>query len=115
MIERYLLRYFLAVIDEGNFSRAAVRCGVSQPTLSIGIAKLEQHVGRPLFNRTSRRVEVTQAGGVYAGLHASWVAQQGNWTVTGGVLHMSGGATNNVTEFHFEKIAVNCGESASSL
>ena len=56
MIERYLLRYFLAVIDEGNFSRAAARCGVSQPTLSIGIAKLEQHVGRPLFNRTSRRV-----------------------------------------------------------
>jgi DNA-binding transcriptional LysR family regulator len=50
------------VIDEGNFSRAAARCGVSQPTLSIGIAKLEQHVGRPLFNRTSRRVELTEAG-----------------------------------------------------
>ena len=62
MIERYLLRYFLAVIDEGNFSRAAARCGVSQPTLSIGIAKLEQHVGHPLFNRTSRRVELTEAG-----------------------------------------------------
>jgi LysR family hydrogen peroxide-inducible transcriptional activator len=62
MIERYLLRYFLAVIDEGNFSRAATRCGVSQPTLSIGIAKLEQHVGHPLFNRTSRRVELTEAG-----------------------------------------------------
>jgi DNA-binding transcriptional LysR family regulator len=62
MIERYLLRYFLAVIEEGNFSRAAARSGVSQPTLSIGIAKLEQHVGRPLFNRTSRRVELTEAG-----------------------------------------------------
>lgn len=62
MIERYLLRYFLAVIEEGNFSRAAARCGVSQPTLSVGIAKLEQNVGRPLFNRTSRRVELTEAG-----------------------------------------------------
>jgi DNA-binding transcriptional LysR family regulator len=42
MIERYLLRYFLAVIDQGNFSRAAAHCHVSQPTLSTGIAKLEQ-------------------------------------------------------------------------
>jgi DNA-binding transcriptional LysR family regulator len=62
MIERYLLRYFLAVIEEGTFSRAAARCGVSQPTLSVGIAKLEQEIGRPLFNRTSRRVELTEAG-----------------------------------------------------
>ncbi len=62
MIERYLLRYFLAVIDEGNFSRAAARCRVTQPTLSVGIAKLEQAIGGPLFNRSSRRVELTEAG-----------------------------------------------------
>lgn len=62
MIERYLLRYFLAVIEEGNFSRAAARSRVSQPTLSVGIAKLEQNVGAPLFNRSSRRVELTEAG-----------------------------------------------------
>jgi DNA-binding transcriptional LysR family regulator len=62
MIERYLLRYFLAVIEEGNFSRAAARCRVTQPTLSVGIARLEQEVGQSLFNRTSRRVELTEAG-----------------------------------------------------
>ncbi len=62
MIERYLLRYFLAVIEEGNFSRAAARCRVTQPTLSVGIAKLEQAIGGPLFNRSSRRVELTEAG-----------------------------------------------------
>ncbi|MFD1611753.1 LysR family transcriptional regulator [Sphingomonas tabacisoli] len=62
MIDRYLLRYFLAVIDEGNFSRAAARCNVSQPTLSIGIAKLEGLIGRKLFDRTNRRVALTAAG-----------------------------------------------------
>lgn len=62
MIDRYHLRYFLAVIDTGNFSRAAVACNVSQPTLSVGISKLEKSLGRPLFNRTNRRVELTEAG-----------------------------------------------------
>ncbi|MDB5421687.1 MAG: LysR family transcriptional regulator [Brevundimonas sp.] len=62
MIDRYLLRYFLAVVDQGGFSRAAVSCRVSQPTLSVGIAKLERIVGAPLFNRTNRRVELTEVG-----------------------------------------------------
>jgi LysR family transcriptional regulator, hydrogen peroxide-inducible genes activator len=62
MIDRYLLRYFLAVIDQGNFSKAATTCNVSQPTLSVGIAKLEQLLGQPLFLRTNRRVELTEAG-----------------------------------------------------
>lgn len=62
MIERYLLRYFLAVIDQGGFSRAAEACHVTQPTLSAGIARLERDLGRPLFTRHSRRVELTAAG-----------------------------------------------------
>ena len=62
MIDRYLLRYFLAVVDQGNFSRAAAHCRVSQPTLSVGIAKLEALLGRPLFLRSNRRVELTPAG-----------------------------------------------------
>lgn len=62
MIDRYLLRYFLAVIEKGNFSKAAAACGVSQPTLSVGIVKLERTLGRALFNRTNRRVELTEAG-----------------------------------------------------
>ena len=67
MIDRYLLRYFLAVIDQGNFSRAAAYCNVSQPTLSAGIAKLEGLLGRSLFNRTNRRVELTEAAVHLAG------------------------------------------------
>ena len=66
MIDRYLLRYFLAVIDHGNFSRAAEACSVSQPTLSVGIAKLERELGQMLFRRTNRRIELTEAGARFA-------------------------------------------------
>lgn len=69
MIDRYLLRYFLAVIDQGNFSRAATQCGVSQPSLSVGIARLERDLGCSLFERSSRRVELT-AHGVRLAAHA---------------------------------------------
>lgn len=63
MIDRYHLRYFLAVADHGNFSKAAHACNVSQPTLSVGIAKLEKSLSKALYNRTNRRVELTAAGG----------------------------------------------------
>ncbi|WP_136162948.1 LysR family transcriptional regulator [Sphingomonas flavalba] len=69
MIDRYLLRYFLAVIDHGNFSKAAAQCNVSQPTLSVGIAKLERLLDRSLFQRSNRRVELTEAGARFA-VHA---------------------------------------------
>ena len=62
MIDRYHLRYFLSVVDSGNFSRAAAACNVAQPTLSVGIAKLETALGRALFVRTNRRVALTEAG-----------------------------------------------------
>jgi DNA-binding transcriptional LysR family regulator len=62
MLDRYLLRYFLAVVDQGNFSRAAATCNVSQPTLSVGIAKLERELGQALFVRSNQRVELTDAG-----------------------------------------------------
>ncbi len=62
MIDRYLLRYFLAVIDCGSFSKAAKQLNVAQPTLSVGIGKLERLLGAPLFQRSSRRVHLTEAG-----------------------------------------------------
>lgn len=77
MIDRYLLRYFLAVIDHGNFTRAAESCNVTQPTLSIGIARLEQLVGSPLFNRTNRRVDLTATGARFA-VHARQIEGQFN-------------------------------------
>ncbi|RYG01519.1 MAG: LysR family transcriptional regulator, partial [Caulobacteraceae bacterium] len=62
MMDRYLLRYFLAIVETGNFSRAAARENVAQPTLSAGIAKLEGQLQARLFDRTNRRVHLTQAG-----------------------------------------------------
>jgi DNA-binding transcriptional LysR family regulator len=62
MIDRYLLRYFLAVIDCGSFSKAARQMNVAQPTLSVGIGKLERLLGATLFQRTARRVHLTEAG-----------------------------------------------------
>jgi len=56
------LRYFAAVAEELSFSRAAVRLGVSQQALSSQIRCLEDQVGRSLFFRTTRRVELTAAG-----------------------------------------------------
>lgn len=80
MIDRYLIRYFLAVIDQGNFSRAAAACNVSQPTLSIGIAKLEDDLGTKLFVRSNQRVELT-AGGSRFQLHARRIEREFNLAV----------------------------------
>jgi len=77
MIDRYLIRYFLAVIDQGNFSRAASHCNVSQPTLSIGIAKLEKALGIALFVRSNQRVELTEAGARFQ-IHARRIEQEFN-------------------------------------
>jgi LysR family hydrogen peroxide-inducible transcriptional activator len=61
-MEIHQLRYFLAVADEGNFSRAAEKVRVAQPSLSQQIQKLEAEVGQPLFDRLPRTVVLTEAG-----------------------------------------------------
>jgi LysR family hydrogen peroxide-inducible transcriptional activator len=61
-MEMHQLRYFLAVSEEQNFTRAAEKSFVSQPSLSAQIIKLEDELGNRLFNRLGRRVELTSAG-----------------------------------------------------
>jgi DNA-binding transcriptional LysR family regulator len=55
------VRYFLAVAETGGFTAAAERCHVTQPTLSAGIARLEEELGSRLFDR-ARRAALTSAG-----------------------------------------------------
>ena len=55
---------FLALSREGNFTRAARRLHLSQPTLSEHIQELEREIGKPLFARRHRQVVLTEAGRV---------------------------------------------------
>ncbi len=61
-IELRHLRYFLAIIESGNFSRAAKTLHISQPALSAQIKQLEKEMGSNLFNRLGRQVSVTESG-----------------------------------------------------
>jgi DNA-binding transcriptional LysR family regulator len=56
------IEYALAVAEEGSFTRAATRCHTVQSALSHQVARLEASFGTPLFERTSRRVNLTPAG-----------------------------------------------------
>lgn len=56
------IEYALAVADTGSFTRAAERCHVVQSALSHQVARLEEYLGAPLFERSSRRVRLTAAG-----------------------------------------------------
>ncbi|GLX08640.1 LysR family transcriptional regulator [Microbispora sp. NBRC 16548] len=62
MLDRHELEAFLTLAEELHFGRTAERLRVSTSRISQTIAKLERRVGVPLFDRTSRRVELTPLG-----------------------------------------------------
>ncbi|MFI5976288.1 LysR family transcriptional regulator [Streptomyces sp. NPDC051452] len=56
------LRYFVTVVEEGGFTRAAARLHLSQPGLSAQIRQLEKELGQPLLERSNRAVTPTEVG-----------------------------------------------------
>lgn len=58
------LHYFKSVVDHMNYSKAAEKLHISQPSLSNAIKKLEQEIGSPLLERNTRRIHLTEAGEV---------------------------------------------------
>jgi DNA-binding transcriptional LysR family regulator len=72
-----LIRYFMAVVETGSFTRGAERANVTQPTLSAGIKRLEHSLGVSLFER-GRSAQLTPAGARFMP-HARLLLQE--WTV----------------------------------
>ena len=66
-MEIHQLRYFVEVVRIGNFTRAAERCHVTQPTLSHQIKKLEDELGEPLLQRRKKGVAPTPFGQRFLG------------------------------------------------
>jgi len=64
-MELHQLRYLVAVAETGNFTRAAERSNVTQPSLSQQIINLEKEVGHKLFHRLGRKAILTEAGGAF--------------------------------------------------
>jgi len=61
-MEFHQLRYFVAIVRHGSFTRAAEHEHVAQPSVSEQIRKLEEELGAPLFDRRGRRVRLTPPG-----------------------------------------------------
>lgn len=59
------VRLFTDVVEAGNFSAAARRLGLTPSAIARQVAALEEHLGTRLLNRTTRRMELTEAGRVY--------------------------------------------------
>jgi LysR family hydrogen peroxide-inducible transcriptional activator len=64
-MELHQLRYFIAVAETANFTRASERCNVSQPSLSQQIINLEGELGHKLFHRLGKKAVLTEAGVVF--------------------------------------------------
>ena len=63
-MEMTQLEFFLQVIEEGSFSKAADTVGRTQPAVSIAVRRLEEEVGAPLFDRSQKTPTLTEAGEV---------------------------------------------------
>jgi DNA-binding transcriptional LysR family regulator len=74
-MDLYQLRHFLVVAETRNFRRAAEQINLAQPALSRQIQQIEAETGALLFDRSKRRVELTDAGQFFREQLTEWLAQ----------------------------------------
>ena len=67
-VELRHLRCFLAIVDEGNITRAAQRLHLSQPALSRALAQLERHLAVRLIDRSTHHLLLTDVGRTFASM-----------------------------------------------
>ena len=89
------LEHFLAVAEEGTFTRAAERVGRTQPAISQSIKKLEDELGMPLFARDLHDVSLTEAGKALLEYARRMVkARDDAMRMLGSLKHLSTGTLN---------------------
>jgi len=81
-LELRLLRYFLAVVDDGSVSRAAATVAVAQPSLSRQLRGLETELGVVLFDRSQRALRLSPAGAAFLPMARDLIARADRAMVT---------------------------------
>jgi DNA-binding transcriptional LysR family regulator len=130
-VELRHLRYFIAVAEQLNFSRAAARLHIAQPPLSRQVRQLEDDIGIQLLARTKRRVELTNAGRVFLeearklilqAEHATEVARRAQKGESGiikiGIASGLGGVVGRIVVEHcrrFPEVEVECRDVFSTM
>ena len=92
-MEIRILKYFLAVAQEGNITRAAERLLTSQSNLSRQLADLENQLGKRLFERGSRKIHLTEEG-LFLQRRAQEIVDLEVDDMTSGEVHLGGAETN---------------------
>lgn len=112
-MEIYQLKYFVAVAESGNFTKAAQRVHVSQPSLSQQIINLEEELGQKLFHRLNRRLVLTDAGQLLLERARRIIVEADNTiqelkSTPGGGFRVSVGAIQTLAHFFLPAVVAHC-------
>ncbi len=120
-MEMHQVRYFLAAARLLNFTRAAIECNVSQPSLTKAIQKLEDEFGAPLFRRERARTHLTELGkAMLPHLERSFEAAQTAKQMARGmgraeIAPLALGVARTVEHAMLERVLAELGKSLSGL